>query len=417
MAYKFIRAIEYSPTSGQAALASAFKMLYEAWCYCLNGSASPTTPGGLPATTPSTFPTNFLEGTSVLATGTDGVTTTSSAQMFTSASASFPTTVIGKHLVAWKPGSGSTDDSIYMIRARPSATTLIIESRNGGTPDPVTQKPTLTDRSGIVYRVIDLPSVLNLLSDNQYMILQMDGLSVNAGQANTQVQFFRRSTFSCGMVVSPGGTWTGSAFTDGTTEITGGGFGGGSQSIGYITIILDPAAMLFHLNGGGFGGMSMHVEIPTRMHTQAQDPNPVTWQVFNGGSAGLFDTSAGYGNSMRMVGTDNVARVCRLITRSLAGDGQDSIHRTIPGASMIASGSSVNPVNGKAMSSETMLGTMTSGQYTFARVKMRGIRLAGQYYPSFMRFGDFGEWIHIQNGVYWPWDNAILPFNLFAGGI
>ena len=415
MAYKFIRAIEYVPTSTTASLASTYKLLYEAWCYCLNGGASPTTPGGLAATTPSNFPANFLEGTSVLATGTDGETVAGSSQVFSSASANFSTSVVGKHLVAWKPGSGSTDDSIYMIRARPSTTTLVIEARNGGTPDSLTGKPALTTRSGIVYRIIDLPSVTSLGSDGQYMVLQMNPSLVNPGQASSQVQFLRRASgVTAGIVVSPGGTWNGSAFTDGTVEVTGGGFGGGSQSTGYMTVIVDEASMMLHARGG-FGTMAIHVEAPTRVYTLAQDPNPITWLVTS--SATMFDGTNGSGNSMRMIGTDNVARTCRLIVRSLAGDGQDVAHRTVPGATMTDAGPSVNPGNGKVMSSETLLGTMATGQYTFARAKMRGIRLAGAYYPSFMRLGDLGEWIHIQNGIYWPWDNAVLPINLFAGGI
>jgi hypothetical protein len=282
----------------------------------------------------------------------------------------------------------------------------------------VTQKPTLTSRSGIIYRIIDMASAMALGADAQYIVFQMSGSSVNVGQANSQVQLIRRgSGLTCGIVVSPGGTWTGSAFTDGTVEVTGGGFGGGSENTGYCTMILDPAMMLLHISQGGFGSMSMHVEVPVRMYTPAQDPNPFTWLIPIGGSGVLFDTNNGYGNTMRMVGTDNVSRVCRLITKSLAGDGQDTIHDSVPGNNMVTSGCSLNTGNGKVMSSEAVLGTMTTGQYCFARAKMRGIRLAGAYYPNFMRFGDFGEWIHIQNGVYWPWDNAILPFNLFVGVI
>lgn len=409
MAFKFVRALDWT---GQADAIDCFsgviRFMYEFWGYCVNGTSALTTPGGVPTSTPfQTFPTNHFEGTSVLTTGNDGVTSASSSQTFTSAAAAFTSSLIGKHLVTWKPGSDSTDDSIYPIRAVPNSTTLIVESRCGGTPDPTTLKPGFTDRTGVHYRIVDLSVVFALTpADGNYLVLQLDGPSVNTGQANSQIQIFRRvSAQQWGFVLSPNGSWTGGSFTSSTAEFTFNTFGGGSPGIAWISMVGDKASLQVYANTG-FGSTSFWWEIPTRLYPQASDPNPLAVNV--NAAATTFFTNA-FNTNIRTVGADNVVRLCQVLVRGTQGDGQDSTHRTIPGVSQTDPMSSVNPLTGRALSSECMVAMLQTGQYFHSRMKLRTLRQAGAYWTKYMRFGDFGEWLHVQNGLLIPWDNAILP--------
>lgn len=414
MAFKFVRALDFTgQTIADDCWQACIRFVYEFWGYCINGTSALTTPGGMPSATPfQTFPTNHFEGTSVLATGSDGVTSASSAQTFGSASGAFTSALVGKHLVIWKPGSDSTDDSIYPIRAVPNANTLIVESRCGGTPDPVSLKLGFTDRTAINYRIIDLAVVFALTpADGSYLVLQMDGPSVNVGQANSQIQLIKRVTGQqWGFVLSPNGTWTGGSFTNSTAEFTVSTFGGGAGGIAWMSMFGDRASMFFAANTG-FGSACHWWEIPKRLYPQANDPNPMTIYAETS-SAGFFSNTFNL-SGPRCVGTDNVVRSCRALVRGTQGDGQDAIHDTIPGVTQTDPASSVNSMNGKALSSEVMLAMLQTGQYFHSRMKLRTIRQTGAYWPKYMRFGDFGEWLHVQNGIMMPWDNAVMPIPFF----
>lgn len=417
MAYKFLRAMDWTSSSGTSfILNSTIRLIYEAWCYCVNGGTSTTTPGGVASSGYQNFPTNYFEGTSVLATGTDGETSASSAQTFTSASGSFTSSMVGKHLVMWKPGSGSSDDSVYPIRAVPNANTLIVESRCGGTPDPITLKPGFTDRTGINYRIIDLAVVQPLVPSNgNYIVFQMNPSIVNPGQANTQFQIiYRFSGQGHGLVVSPAGTWNGSAFTDATTELQLAWVSGGS-GVAYMNVIADPACLIFFSETPS-GRLALYIETPYRQYSLAQDPNPVVYQhhaIWNT----YFRTDLsndGWAGGFRTVNSLGQAVLSRTLVRGMTGDGQDSTFQPgVPGGSQTNPYCAFNPLSGKVHSSEAMMAIIATGQYTVARMKCRAMRLGPAYYPRYMRFGDFGEWIHMKNGIYLPWDNALLPFDYF----
>lgn len=411
MAFKFVRGLDFTgQTIADDCWQACIRFIYEFWGYCINGTSSLTTPGGMPSATPfQTFPTNHFEGTSVLATGNDGVTSASSAQTFGSASATFTSALVGKHIVLWKPGSDSTDDSIYPIRAVPNANTLILESRCGGTPDPVSLKLGFTDRSSINYRIIDLAVVFALTpADGSYLVLQMDGPSVNVGQANSQIQLIKRTTGQqWGFVLSPNGSWTGGSFTSATAEFTVSTFGGGAGGIAWMSMFGDKASLFFSANTG-FGSATQWWEIPKRLYPQASDPNPMVLYPESAATS-FFGTVGFQTSSMRAIGTDNVVRVVRALVRATQGDGQDAIHDTVPGATQLDPASSTNQVNGKALSSEIMTAMLTTGQYFHSRMKLRCFRMTGAYWPKYTRFGDFGEWLHIQNGIMIPWDNALMP--------
>jgi hypothetical protein len=418
MAFKFVRACDWTYTSGVSHLFNTtLRLVYEMWCYCVNGGASTTTPGGVASAAPyQNFPTNYFEGTSVLATGTDGATSASSAQSFSSASASFTSSMVGKHLVLWKPGSDSSDDSIYPIRAVPNSNTLIVESRCGGTPDPVTLRPGFTDRSSINYRVIDLAVVQPLAPANgNFIVFQMTPSTVNVGQANTQFQMiYRLSGAQNGLVVSPGGTWNGSAFTDGLAELQATPWSGGSGTA-YMNMIADKAALIFFSETPS-GRLAFYLETPFRLYTAVQDPNPVVYQMHTTwGTYFRTDLSNdGWGGGFRVNNHLGQAVLSRTLVRSMSGDSQDSTYApAVPGGSQTSPYTAFNPLTGRVHSSEAMTAIIATSQYTLARTKCRAMRLGPAYYPRYMRFGDFGEWIHMKNGIYLPWDNSILPFDYF----
>jgi hypothetical protein len=62
-----------------------------------------TVPASMPAT-PTSAPAGFFEGASVLAVGTDGVTSAIGATL-TAPSAPFTQSMVGKHVVTWQPGA------------------------------------------------------------------------------------------------------------------------------------------------------------------------------------------------------------------------------------------------------------------------------------------------------------------------
>ena len=234
MAKKFLRGLPYTATATRE-VCSLLKYLYEFWGYCVNGGASLTVPGGFAATTPSNLPTNCLEGTSVLGSGSDGATAAGSGiVIFTAASTTpFTTSMVGKYITIWKAGSGSSEDAIYQIMGVPSSSTLTLNVNNGGKPDPTTLHPSFTTRTSVNYRIIDAVQASQVagLAAGQYMVLQLNAAGVNAGQANPQLQCVLRSWVQTGAVLSPGGTWTGSTFTDGTTEQLTTWFAGSTQAL------------------------------------------------------------------------------------------------------------------------------------------------------------------------------------------
>jgi len=434
MANKFCRALPYSIAGTSVARDALFvtKAAYEFWCYCVNGGSSPTTPGGLAATTPTTLPAAFLENspTILMASGTNGVTTNGSV-VFTSAGASFSASMAGKYLVVWDPTTPtSTEDSIYQISTVPSATTLELIVNSGGSPDPSTLKPRLTARSGLRYRIVDMASSINAagLATGQYMVWQMTPHSGNPGQANSQVQWFARtistSWTQIGLSVSPGGTWTGSAFTDGTTEelptTNSSGFflPSNLSSTGFVTMIADKDYFILHVRSAvnsGSTGSGCHIEIPQRVYTQAQDPNPITLMVYGLFGLSSGSSTAGYGPGFVMRNFDNTTGKQRTLTRSLWGD--ITLAAMAFGGNMTDSRYSYYALSNKAITTEGLLSCVgTATQFSAARVRLRSVRFCSSAVPSYTRLGDQGQYLHLTNGVCVPWDNTILGYNLMPLG-
>jgi len=406
--------------------ANLLKFMYEFWGYCVNGGTSLSAPGGLAATTPSSCVTNALEGTSVLASGTDGETTTGSSD-FTSSSATFTSSMVGKHLVVWDPGSGSQEDSIYRILGLVDAHTVKLLPFSGGAPSMIAQQQVgLTTRTGLRFRVVDMNAGASVMSDGDYIVFQTDASSVNTGQADTQFQFFLRGSLGVGVVVSPGGTWSGSAFSDGTTEVDVSYFfnGGSSGSEGCITLVADPTFLFMHcqISGSSCGGV-FHFEIPLRLYPQASDPNPF-WFILDGNNSGIRSDTYQYGNGIWVQCYDGTMRKAGALTRALLGNGgaQDRFAGYSPlviGGQFGDTSYAWLPSLSKVFISEALVGSLPTwpvGQMFEARMKMRSVRYVPGGWQSYRRFGDLGEWLHLVNGVCIPWDNGILPYNLMQLG-
>lgn len=424
-----VRAVQYANTTTLRGATYAFRLMYEFWCYVVNKPSSPTVPGGVPGVAYTTFPTNSLEGTTVLFTGTDGATTVDQAT-FDSPGANFSASVINKHLVVWGGFPDSGEDGIYLITGRPSSTQLTIQVANGGSPHPTTFRPRMTSRSGLKYRVVDISAVGALAgwADDQYFVMQMTPSIYNVGQANSQVQWKINTAngLSGGSFVgSPAGTWNGSAFTDAMAEVftttnSSQWFGaGGGTTMGAISLWGDRAGMVayFKDQSASFSGY-LYLEAPNRLASQAQDPNPLI--VATEGICTIHVGVLGQGfNNFWMAGTDGVARRHRMLVKCLSGDGNGETGR--PTATLSFLGDSrlaVSPTLNKTFLSRILLAQVgaPNSQFNLSRAVMRMARICPNVLPSWIRVGDSGEFLHIQNGVCLPWDNVILGSNLTPFG-
>jgi len=122
-----------------------------------------------------------------------------------------------------------------------------------------------------------------------------------------------------------------------------------------------------------------------------------------------------------MVGYDNVTRICQLITKNLVGDGgstsnpSNSLPYTI-GPNLTAPVMQ-QAIQGKILYSDALMASISAaGQYSLARARLTNIAFTSNSLPSFHLIGDSGEFIHVGNGVLWPWDGSVLPYNLLPLG-
>lgn len=426
MARKYLRGLQYTTSTTGKDIPIFMRVCYEFWGYCVNGTASLTTPGGMP-TTPTSGPTGFFEGSSVLATGNDGVTSDIGIN-FTSLSANFTISMIGKHITIWSATDlNSTDNSIYRIVAVPSTTQLMVAPFSGGTPDITTLKNNLTSRSALNYRVIDVTAASQLaVASGNYFVGTLSGASaVNTGQASSQFQFILRGSTSFGqfgMVGSPTGTWTGSAFTGVTlterTNLSLTQFNGIVAGVnGSITLIADTDFFIGHVrsSNSNAGGLYFYNIIPQRFYTQAQDPNPLVMMVSGGGLVNTTATDS-HSTSFTMVSADNVTRTCQLMTKNFVGDGTTGTTYTI-GPNMSTLLTTQTRTN-RIIYSDAVISNIAGGstQFALARAKLRQLAFTSSAIPNFHLVGDNGEFIHVGNGTLWPWDGSVMPYSLLPLG-
>jgi len=405
-----------------------------------------------------------VTSSSLLTVGTDGYTNASTLfradgyNDFYAASGPFTSSMVGKQLVTWKSGSGSTEDSIYNIIAYKSPTNIVVNVNTGGTPSSENDgyRPSFTSRSSINYRVVDvaLAGAFTGVADGNYIVFQFDGSIVNAGQANPQVQFTIASGAGSNTKLtynmSASGTWNGTSFpsdSSGTLNPNIGSSGGNFQlqnttSAGFVTVTLvgDRHFMLGYSkdsNHGSSAGFHWHIEIPDRLYSQSADPNPFAVQINGYNSpnyapinAATFSGNANSNNTylggFLMKCNDGVYRFWRTTVRALIGDGgpngvssQYNI-QNIPGNSLSDIRVGANTEIGSLVNSYAFLssprdgsGNPVAGQYCLARCRLRNVRFANSFMTRLTRFYSNGPFILLTQGVAWPWDNSVIPHTLF----
>jgi hypothetical protein len=423
---KFVKAIESNTFSLTPSRAGRWfsKLLYEFWGFVINGGddlqvAYGFASGGL------NFPSGFTTGSHVLAAGNDGSTSFGASTFFSPTtdflSLNVTGSLLGKYLVAWQSGSTSTDDGIYKILYVESTNRLILDVTNGATPRRG-NKSVFWDRSRINFRIVDIEATTNLAgwSDGQGMTLQFAASDVNPGQANSQFHWhFINSQLSLGaMSISPSGSWTGSDFVDSGSYVSQQFF---NSTDGRLLVSLAGGKdfLSCHVNGidntlqstntpSGF-----HVEIPKRLYPKENDPNPITFMTW-GVNQTPNQVSGTYNTGFYMVGQDGNLRSWTTLVRAPLGDHTTASFSAIGQGiwqgitnSSINSGINYNPYDNTLLVSDGVLHLNQSGQFSFARCRLRRVRFTSTQHRNGDRFGD--EWVYVVNGILWPWNNTIMP--------
>lgn len=209
-----------------------FKWMYEFWGFAINGNADAINPGGFAQVI---FPTNFTGGTSLMTSGSDGYhnavlgnQVSGDCDFFTQSSSPFTPSMVGKAITIWVPGSGSSQDSVYLISRVVSGNHLVFNCNTGATPDPVTKHPTMAFRTGVYYRVSDMQAALNAgaVSNNfgSSLVFNINGSLINPGQGNAQgISQLQLSTFhSNSTFIFNNPTWEDLTFTFGSSGLWNG---------------------------------------------------------------------------------------------------------------------------------------------------------------------------------------------------
>jgi hypothetical protein len=536
MGMKFIRGLIYPNANfGQGRGVSwRLKWTYEFWGFCVNGTSSVTVPGGF-ANNGLVFPTDFTGGTSLMASGTDGSHPAVSGDLFsgdcvfTSASANFTVSMTGKALVMWKPSSNSSEDSIYLITRVINSNQLMININTGGTPNPSTKHPSMTARTNVNYRVVDMEVGQQSLTTSSasvlgsFMVLNLQASNVNTGQGNVQgISQLQLTLASRGFVSdsshSFGISWGGTGLWDGTpTSITAatnaspiaittatphgyvtgqtvsivGGAGNLIMNQPWVITVTGPTTFTLQgstgngtYTGGGLVynafpndgyqgvftyGMSQaasytsgqtcinmiadddktflithireqdlfqsnnrlafHIEIPKRLYPEGVDKHPIAVLAETIFTGSLYTTSStlSYGGGFLMrthSGDPTNIRGFRTLTKSLYADGT---YPNSSGGSPSGQGTFGQSTSDYRIGYNTIAGTIPmaegllsqsgiANQYSFARARLRAIRFTGTHVPPHHRLGLNGEFIQLQNGICWPWDNTIIPQQLLLFG-
>lgn len=434
------------------------KILYEFWGFCVNGGTSLTVPGAIAGIN---MPVGFQSGT-VIASGADGFTSFGS-DVFSSPSTDFQTlnsgSLIGKYLVTWIPGSpgiDNTDDGVYFIKSVEDASHIRVDIHSGGTRR-LGNHPWFWDRQKINWRIVDIMGVAGLSGwgDGLYQVLQLNGAPViNPGQANSQVKITHHTQSvgnvgqegAVGVQVSPGGTWTGSAFTDGAPEEivnffnSAGPLNPSNTTYSFIAgadfVIAECRSLVNGTQGAFSNGTGFHVEVPWRLYTLAADPNPICWVMWS--NALPSQVAATYYNGFNMVCFDGTTRAWTTLVRSPGGSGvrsdftgnaygtgqwQQFAVPILPRWANIAFDGYGDSLlhNDQYISTDGVLSLSTPGNFSAARAKLRRVRFTAATLPKGSRLGDNitdpPGWVIVSNGVMWPWDDSLLPEGPWRFGV
>lgn len=424
---KFVRAHRIPATS--FGFAWFFKLMYEFWGFCVNGGTSLTAHGGFALLSGVNMPAGFQNGVTssiLLTSGSDGFTA-DGMPFFNTVGQVFSASYVGKHIVCWKSGSTSTDDSVYEITQWINSASIRVNVLQGGTPYTGSLHPAFVARSSINYRVINFANVVTLpgYTTSSNMVMQFNGApEVNPQQSLSQaqlrfVQSYGSSGRNVGITMSPSGSWTSSSFTDPSTEVlattnTNGWFNG-TDNPAYITLIGSQDFLLCHYKGNQTFGSGFHIEIPQRLYPQPLDPNPITVMNFGSVPMTTTDSTQIYGGGFYAINhPDNTTYKTLTLARSIFSDAGTEWGGVSAGRN---NGAVFNSYQNKFLFSDGVLALpSTPGQFSIARFRLRRVRFMAPIVPQFQRIGNNGEWIHMMNGIMWPWDNALLPYNLLLGG-
>ena len=159
--------------------------------------------------------------------------------------------------------------------------------------------------------------------------------------------------------------------------------------------------------------MYFYVTIPQRLYAQAQDLNPLTILV-GGNQLTAITATDSHATNFAMVDFAGTTRTCQLITRNFIGDGATATYTVGPNLSVHLL---THARIGKLIFSEAIISCIVvAGQFSLARAKLLPIAFTSNSLSAFHIVGDNGEFIHVGNGVLWPWDGSILPYNLLPLG-
>jgi hypothetical protein len=320
----------------------------------------------------------------------------------------------------------------------------------GCTPFSGNLKPSFTSRSNINYRVIDYAQINQTHTTFNYIVLQMNGAPyVNSGQANSQVRLRLASRAHTGdtvprgvsILMCPSGTYYGTGSNDGSTGGNGvqistltdigevgpnsnsgadwhNNPGAGTQCINIIAaqdFFILYSRGIFASNGCGF-----HVEIPQRLYPFEYDPNPMAMCGFSYGLYLVNNNNAGYG-AMYSFTSDIKPNLHFTSGHHQAGDSYN-VHTLADRIDRYSNGYYnnmwYNVFTKKFLFTDGVIGTVAAiDQQYMARARLRRVRFIAPIIPDMNRLGDDGEWLHVNGGVLWPWDNAVLPATIFHQGL
>lgn len=391
-----------------------------------------------------------VTSSSLMAIGSDGYTNTSTTfrmdgyNDFFSTNGNFTSTMVGKQIVIWKAGSNSSEDSIYNIIAYKNPNNIVVNVNNGGTPSLAVDgyRAMFTSRSSINYRVIDVGAAgaTTGVADGNFMVFQLDATGTNPGQANPQLQLITASSNTrIDYNMSPNGSWTGSAFgadasgvrqpNSASANTTSNLQNTTSSGTLTITMIADKDFMIGYGDDSSHGssnGFHWHWEIPERLYSQSQDPNPFAVQINgynNPSSQNQFVSNAttyGYGGGFVMRCSDGVYRNYRTSVKALIGDGGTNLFFAImdiprvPGSSLVDFRPGANSYTGTLLNTSAFLSLPgVAGQYSLCRVRLKRVRFANNFMKLFTRFTATSDWMLLHQGIAVPWDKTVMPITIF----
>lgn len=406
------------------------KLIYEFWGFCMHGNSNLT--GALGFVSGGIAQPAGFENGSTLMSGSSGFTVVGTSTFNDASADFFSISIKDKFLVTWIEDSTSNDNGVYLIKKVVTSSSIIVETNNGATPYSASLEPLFDTRSNINYRVVDIASTAQTISyvSGNGLVMNLSGASsVNAGQLTPQfrIKFTEASPFDdMELSWSPSGSWDGTKFaTDNIIHSNKDWHDLTVTGQGSITLIAADDFMICHQKGTwNTNGSGFHIEIPERLYPQGSDPNPIVGSHWINDPISTSLTSTNYGmDAWKMHHPpNNTVYTFTPLTKASLGSGFHTNYFT--GATYIGgivpgrySGAVYNPLTNRFFASDVILSLLISDNFCLARVRMRRFRLVGAITPSFTRLGDDGEWLHINQSVAWPWDNAILPDELLKSGI